>query len=395
MRINTGSILFVASLCIFSNNLFAQNYKKIHDKAIVVDTHNDILSTAIEKGYSFDQDLTGKTHSDLQRMKKGGIDVQIFSVWCDGKKQNPFAWANTEIDTLYAWANRNPAKMAIVKTTGELMDAVRVHKLASMIGVEGGHMIENDLSKLDSLFKRGVRYMTLTWNNSTPWATSAMEETHDSLLHQPKGLNDFGKQLIRRMNELGMLVDLSHVGEQTFWDAINTTSKPVIVSHSCVYSLCSGFRNLKDDQIRAIGKNGGVIHLNFYSGFLDSNFEKKNNAFLEEHKAERDSLIKSGKPEFFADDFINNKYRGESKAMRPPFSLLFDHLDYIVKLIGVDHVGLGSDFDGITSSPLQLNDETDFPLITKELIKHGYSKKDIKKILGGNFIRVLKANEAK
>jgi len=394
MFINTRLILF-ASLFIFSNKLFSQNYKKIHDKAIVVDTHNDILSTAIEKGYSFDQDLTGKTHSDLQRMKKGGIDVQIFSVWCDGKNQNPFAWANTEIDTLYVWVNRNLSKMMIVKTTGELMDAAKEHKLASMIGVEGGHMIENDLSKLDSLFKRGVRYMTLTWNNSTPWATSAMEETHDSLLHQPKGLSDFGKQVIRRMNELGMLVDLSHVGEKTFWDAINTTSKPVIVSHSCVYRLCPVFRNLKDDQIKAIGKNGGVIHLNFYSGYLDSNFEKKNKAFLEEHKAERDSLIKSGKPEFFADDYINNKYRDKSNAMRPPFSLLFDHLDYIVKLIGVDHVGLGSDFDGITSSPQQLNDVTDFPLITKELIKRGYSKKNIKKILGGNFIRVLKANEAK
>src|SRR6476659_7600545 len=143
---DTRLILFIALLCILSNNLFEQKYKKIHDKAIVVDTHNDILSTAIEKGYSFDQDLTGKTHSDLQRMKNGGIDVQVFSVWCDGKKQSPFAWANTEIDTLYVWANRNQDKMMIVKTSGELMHAVKDHKLASMTGVEGGHMIENDLS---------------------------------------------------------------------------------------------------------------------------------------------------------------------------------------------------------------------------------------------------------
>jgi membrane dipeptidase len=394
-----SKFLFVASICIFTSNLLAQNYKKIHNKAIVIDTHNDILSTAIEKGYSFDQNLKGKTHSDLRRMKDGGVDVQIFSVWCDGQKKTPFAWANREIDTLYAWANRNPEKMMIVKTPDELMHAVKQHKLAAMMGVEGGHMIENDLSKLDSLFKRGVRYMTLTWNNSTPWATSAMEETAPSkspplgeTLHQPKGLNDFGKQVVKRMNELGMMVDLSHVGEQTFWDAINTTSKPVIVSHSCVYSLCPVFRNLKDDQIKAIGKNGGVIHLNFYSGFLDSNFEKRNNAFLEKHKSERDSLIKAGKPEFFADDSISNKYKGESDVLRAPFSLLFDHLDYIVKLIGVDHVGLGSDFDGITSPPRQLDDVTDFPLITEELIKRGYNKKDINKILGENFIRVFKAN---
>src|SRR6266487_2383581 len=135
--------LLAASLYIFANSLHAQSYKKIHNKAIVVDTHNDILSTAIEKGYSFDQDLKGKTHSDLQRMKEGGIDVQIFSVWCDGKKQNPFSWANLEIDTLYAWANRNPEKMMIVKTPDELMQAVKQHKLAAMTGVEGGHMIEN------------------------------------------------------------------------------------------------------------------------------------------------------------------------------------------------------------------------------------------------------------
>src|SRR5215216_3548327 len=190
--------LFVTSFFIFANDLHAQNYKKIHAKAIVIDTHNDILSTAIEKGYSFDQDLKGKTHSDLQRMKEGSIDVQIFSVWCDGQKQNPFSWANLEIDTLYACVNRNFEKMMIVKTPDELMHTVKEHKLAAMIGVEGGHMIENDLSKLDSLFKRGVRYITLTWNNSTQWATSAMEETVSSksppsakTLHQPKGLNDF------------------------------------------------------------------------------------------------------------------------------------------------------------------------------------------------------------
>ncbi len=393
MRIFKG-ILFITSI-IFANSLQAQNYKKIHNKAIVIDTHNDILSTAIEKGYSFDQDLKGKTHSDLQRMKEGGVDVQIFSVWCDGTKQNPFAWANTEIDTLYAWANRNLDKMMIVQTANELMQTVKAHKLAAMIGVEGGHMMENNLSKLDSLFKRGVRYMTLTWNNSTQWATSAMEEMHDSLLHQRKGLNDFGKQVVKHMNELGMLVDLAHVGEQTFWDAISTTAKPVIVSHSCVYNLCPVFRNLKDDQIKAIGKNGGVIHLNFYSGFLDSNFEKRNNAFLEKHKAERDSLIKSGKEQFFADDYLFSKYKDEVNAIRAPFSLLFDHLDYIVKLIGVDHVGIGSDFDGITSPPLQLDDVTDFPLISQELVKRGYSKTDIRKILGGNFIRVFKANEVK
>jgi membrane dipeptidase len=195
------------------------------------------------------------------------------------------------------------------------------------------------------------------------------------------------------MNQLGMLVDLSHVGENTFRDAITTTTKPVLVSHSCVYNLAPAFRNLKDEQIKAIGKNGGVIHLNFYSGFLDSTYPRKDAAFNKKHKAERDSLLNVNPEPYFADNFLYAKYKDEVQAMRAPFHLIFDHLDYIVKLIGIDHVGLGSDFDGINSTPQLLNGVTDFPLITKELITRGYSRKDIKKILGTNFLRVLKANE--
>ena len=370
----------------------SQDYQKLHNRSVLVDSHNDILTTAITKNLSFDQDLKGKTHSDLQRMKEAGIDVQVFSVWCDGLQLNPYAYANRLMDTLYAWTARNSSKMVMVTTPKELKRAIKAKKLAAMIGVEGGHMMENDLNKLDSLFNRGVRYMTLTWNNSNPWATSAMEETNDSLLHQPKGLSDFGRQVVQHMNKIGMMVDLSHVGEKTFWDAINTTTKPVILSHSSCYSLCPVFRNLKDDQILAIGKNGGVIHLNFYPGFLDSNYNKREKAFMLFHKAEYDSLIKVNPEPYFAISFLSDRYGAEIQQMRPPLSLLLDHLDHIVQLIGVDHVGLGSDFDGISSTPLQLDDVTGYPLITKELIARGYSKKDIRKILGGNFIRLFKAN---
>ena len=256
-------------------------------------------------------------------------------------------------------------------------------------------MIENDLDKLNALYNRGVRYMTITWNNSTNWATSALDETTkaDSLARTHKGLTAFGKQVIQRMNELGMLVDLSHVGEQTFWDAINTSTKPILVSHSCVYTLCPFRRNLKDDQIKAVGKNGGVIHLNFYSGFLDSTFEKRSAAFTAKHKTEMDSLLKINPEPYFMEVFLFEKYPEEVKALRPPMSMLLDHLDYIVKMIGVDHVGLGSDFDGVNSLPQQLDDVTTYPLITKALMERGYGKKDIRKILGGNFLRLLKANE--
>jgi len=380
---------------LFLVSVNAQAYKKLHYKAILCDTHNDILSTCLEKNYRFDEDLTGKTHSDLNRMFTAGIDVQVFSVWCDGTQAEPYQFANREIDTLYAWIQRNPNKMMLVTNYDELKQSVKQHKLASMIGVEGGHMIEDDLNKLDSLYKRGVRYMTLTWNNNTSWATSAKSETDTSQHLQHKGLTDSGKQIVQHMNKIGMMVDLSHVGEQTFWDAINTTTKPVLVSHSCVYNLCPAFRNLKDEQIKAVAKNGGVIQLNFYSGFLDSTFDAKEKAFTARHKAEKDSLMATGKQEFFADNYLFLKYANEVTGMRAPFHLLLDHLDYIVKLVGVDYVGMGSDFDGISFPPQELDDVTAYPLITKALLERGYSKKDIRKILGGNFIRVLKANEVK
>ncbi len=371
---------------------FAQSYKKLHFKSIVVDTHNDLLTQAFERSLIIDEDLTGKTHSDLDRFKKGGVDVQVFSVWCDGLKANPFAWAMAQMDTLDAVINRNPTKIKLSATSNTVLQTVKEKKLAAMYGVEGGHMIENKLDNLNTFYNRGVRYMTLTWNNSTDWATSAWDETSNAATLKNKGLTDFGKQVVKRMNELGMMIDLSHVGEQTFLDAINITSKPVIVSHSCVYHLCPHPRNLKDDQIMAIGKNGGVIHLNFYSGFLDSNFNSHKAIFNNNHKAERDALLKLNPEEYFADEFLFAKYPQEVNDLRPPLSSLLDHLDYIVRLIGVDYVGLGSDYDGVSSLPQQLDDVTCLPLITKALLKRGYNKKEIRKILGTNFMRILKAN---
>lgn len=387
-------ITIIVLFCGFHVKNFAQPYLRLHYKSIVVDTHNDVLSTASMRGLKFDSNLSGKTHSDLDRMTSGGIDIQVFSVFCDERfgKDTAYKYANIEIDSLYAIIQRNPAKMMLVKTPADLNQAVRQKKLGAMIGVEGGHMIEDNMQNLDRLFDRGARYMTLTWNNSTSWATSAKDETENKIPGLKKGLNDFGKQVVKHMNELGMMVDLSHVGEQTFRDAISTTTKPVIVSHSCVYNICPHRRNLKDEQIKAIGKNGGVIHLNFYSGFLDSTYERRKAAFLNSHKSETDSLAALKIPGYERDEYMSKKYPQEVASLRAPFSLLLDHLDYIVRMIGVDHVGLGSDFDGIESPPQQLDGVQDMPLITKALRERGYSKKDIRKILGGNFVRLFKAN---
>ncbi|MEY4336211.1 MAG: hypothetical protein RLZZ45_1130 [Bacteroidota bacterium] len=383
------------TLALFSSPAFSQSYKKLHEKAIVIDTHNDFISTGIEKGKSFDQNLKGITHSDLKRMKEGGIDVQVFSIFCDENygKGTAYAFANREIDTLYATVARNHNRMMIVRNSKDLQTAVSTGKLGAMMGVEGGHMIEDEISNLEKLHARGARYMTLTWNNSTSWASSAADERAKKDLGHPYGLNALGEQIVKRMNELGMIVDISHVGEKTFYDAIRISTKPVIASHSCTYALCPVPRNLTDEQIKAVGKNGGVIQLNFYSGFVDSSFRDKNNAFIRKHQQEKDSLLKSNPSDFYANLYLHEKYKDEIDGVRPSLTLLIDHLDHIVKLIGVNHVGLGSDFDGINSSPRELNDVTNMPLITEELMKRGYSKKDIFKILGGNFIRVLKANE--
>jgi membrane dipeptidase len=386
----TGSVLLGGSGLIADG----QSYQALHEKAIVVDTHNDVLSTATMNGMDIETDLTGKTHSDLARFKKGGVDVQVFSIFCDDHYGvgSAFKLAHREIDSLYAIAGRNPDKMQIVTDPAGLEKAVKHHRLAAMMGVEGGHMIEDRMDYLDSFYRLGVRYMTLTWNNSTPWATSAMEETSHAFTVTPYGLTEEGKAIVRRMNELGIIVDLSHVGEKTFWDAIHTTTKPVICSHSSVYTLCPVFRNLKDDQIKAIGANGGVIQVNFYSGFLDSNYNPRMSRFLQRHKTELDSLNALKMPQYAINTFMSKKYPAESDSLRAPLSLLMDHIDYIVRLTGTDHVGLGSDFDGIESPPQQLDDVTTYPLITRELEKRGYKAADIEKILGGNFIRVFKAN---
>jgi len=378
----------------YSQNGFGQDYQKIHKDAIVVDSHNDFPSLMVSNGFDLGSNLKGRSYSDLDRFKEGGVDVQIFSIFCDDRygKGTAYAYANREIDSLYSVAKRNPDRMSIVKNSKELNKAIKEHKLAAMMGMEGGHMMEDSLVYLERLYQRGIRYMTLTWNNSTSWASSARDESDPKSGLRHKGLNPFGIQVVKKMNDLGILVDLSHVGEQTFWDAIRTSTKPILVSHSGVHRICPVFRNLKDDQILAIGKNKGVIMVNFFSGFVDSSYFPKFNRFMNLHQKELDSLNKLKLPEYLTMDYFSKKYHEETESFRPPLSLLIDHIDYIIHLIGVDHVGLGSDFDGINSSPKGLDDVSDFPHITQALLQRGYSEKDIDKILGGNILRVFKAN---
>lgn len=378
--------LFVSILLLTVLGVNAQTGVKLHKKAIVVDTHGDILSDQIKSGIDVGVRQKGGNF-DLVRAKEGGLDVQVFSVWSD--YTGGFAMANRQIDSLDALIRRHPDLIAKVRTASELKSAVKQGKMAALFGVEGGHMIENKIENLEALAKRGMTYMTLTWNNSTSWSSSAYEETfkRDSL--KQIGLSDLGKQIIKRMNELGVIVDLSHVGETAFYDAIKASAKPVMASHSSAYVFNAHQRNLKDDQIKAIAKTGGVIFVNFYTGFLDSTYSGKQKQYNERHKVELSALITKYNSRAKATEEINAKYRKEIEDMRAPLSLLIDHIDHMVKLVGADHVGLGADYDGAESYPKGLDDVSKYPLITEALLQRGYSGKDVKKILGGNFIRLL------
>ncbi|SFG78589.1 dipeptidase [Pedobacter insulae] len=383
-------LLFIMLFCV-SYAGYAQSATAIHNNAILVDTHGDILFNQIKSGIDIGK-LQTTGNFDLPRARMGGLDVQVFSIWCD--ETGGYALANREIDSLYSLINRYPSQIALVRNYAELMQAVKEKKLAAMIGVEGGHMIENSLRNLDQLAKRGMIYLTLTWNNSTSWASSAAEETSGKVKPEDAGLSDFGRKVVKRLNRLGVMVDLSHVGERAFYDAMKVTSKPVLVSHSCVYALNPVARNLKDEQIIAVGKNGGVISLNFYNGFLDSTYYRKQRMFLEKHDVALKNLTqKYGRSN--AIDTLISQHHAEANAIRTPISVIIDHIDYIVKLIGVDHVGFGADFDGAESFPAGIDGVADYPKITKALLERGYKQEAIEKILGGNFLRVLRANKSR
>ena len=379
----------ITVLLLLCTRLLAQDAEKIHQRSIVVDTHGDILYNQIQSGIDIGK-LQATGNFDLPRAKKGGLDAQVFSIWCDEK--GGFDMANRQIDSLYSLINRYPDRIQLVTNASQLTNAVKQQKLAALIGVEGGHMIENDLGKLEALAKRGMIYLTLTWNNSTPWASSAAQESKGEIAMP--GLSDFGKSVVRKLNELGVLVDLSHVGEQTFYDAIKLSTKPVLVSHSCVYGINPVPRNLKDDQIKAVGKNGGVISINFYSGFLDPTFSAKQQNFLIKHKPELKELTdKYGRSK--AIDTLIALHKEEADESRPKIQRIIDHIDYVVKLIGVDHVGIGADFDGAESFPKGMDSVADYPKITEALLKRGYSETDVQKIMGGNFVRLLRENKGR
>lgn len=367
---------------------------KLHFDALVVDTHNDVCQRILAG-----EDISVRTrhgHSDLPRFKEGGLDVECFSIWVppEDTARSYFDQANEMIDSVESLARRNPDKMGMAMSSADIERLAGEGRFVGMLGIEGGHPIGGDIEKLKYFYRRGVRYLTLTWNNSTGWATSAADEEDPGNSRRHKGLTLHGREIVRAMNDMGMIVDVSHVGERTFWDVIRTTTKPIIASHSSAWALCHHRRNLKDAQLKAIAANGGVVFINFFPAFIDSTFIRKEAAMTARNRHRIDSLRNTIRGnDFLKTQYVAEQMKAEYDSIRPPLKMLIDHFDYVAKLIGADHVGIGSDFDGITVAPRDMDDVTFLPNITRELLKRGYSPGDVKKILGGNFMRVLKANE--
>jgi membrane dipeptidase len=367
------------------------DYKILHQQSLVVDTHTDVLLQVL-RGADISKRLD-YGHVDLIRLKEGGMDVQFFAVWPNQTlygKSGMFNQSMRLIDILERIVNNNPDKISLTFTPNEIEQTVKEGKIAACIGVEGGTAIENDLGKLQTLYDRGARYLGLTWNDSPDWASCAKDESSEDY-EGHLGLTEFGKEVIGWMNKHGMIVDISHSGEKTFWDVIEVSKKPIIASHSCAYKLCSHYRNLKDDQIKAIGQNNGVIFINFYPGYLMSGFNRKYYSLRKSSQALMDSM----KQVYEGDHLGYRKYRNtylveEAQDFRPDINVIVDHIDYIISLIGDDHVGIGSDFDGISIVPSGIDDVSKMPEITRVMLQRGYSAERIRKILGGNFMRVFR-----
>jgi membrane dipeptidase len=364
-----------------------RDYHAIHKNALVADMHSD---TPLRMTHGTDISLRGdEGHMDLPRLREGGVDLQVFACWVNTNTERDSCRPTIDllIDTIEAAADRFGDEMAICRTAGETESAIASGKTAIMIGIENGVAIAGDMENIKHFYDRGVRYMTLTHTGSNEWVISSADTAPAFA-----GLTDFGRDVVRKMNELGMMIDISHASVEAVTEVLKVTSDPVIASHSCVHALCEHDRNLTDEQIKAVAANGGVIGINFYNGYLSTEFAERGDSLWDLHRAEFDSLRA-----LYVDN--DSLYREARKPLRDSIyaqlegivdvGVVVDHIDYIVKLVGADYVGLGSDYDGVPSMPSGLDDCSMMPNITKELVARGYSDEDITKILGGNFMRVF------
>lgn len=394
-----AALLLALALPVCAQTDVSPKAREIQDSPIVVDTHADTPQRFLDENYDIGStDPKDPGHISLDKAKAGNLGAEFFSIWVDPEtNQGHFAHHTLDlIDSVYQQAARHPDRMMMAFSVADIERAHREHKLAALLGIEGGHSLEGDIRLLRDYYRLGVRYMTLSWANTNEFADSSGDINDPKIAHH-NGLTDQGKQIVLEMNRLGMLVDVSHVADKTFWDTIAVTKAPVIASHSSARALTNHPRNMTDDMLRAVAKNGGVVQVNFYNAFIDETYrkaaevqEKDRNAAV---KAYTDQLKASGKTVTYLDtDRIEREWG--AKISRPPLSSLIDHIDHIAKVAGVDHVGLGSDFDGVAgATPQGIDSAADLPKITQALLDRGYSADDIRKILGGNLLRVFRKAE--
>jgi membrane dipeptidase len=373
--------------------------RQIHDSALVVDTHADTPQRFLDENFDIGStDPNDHGHISLDKAKTGNLNAEFFSIWVEPQtNQGHFVRHTLDlIDSVYEQAARHPDRMMMAFSTEDIERAHKQKKLAALMGIEGGHSIENDIHVLRDFYRLGVRYMTLSWSNTNEWADSS-GDVNDPKIEHHNGLTDGGKHIVLEMNRLGMLVDISHVSDKTFFDTMAVTKAPVIASHSSARALTNHPRNMTDDMLRAVTKNGGVVQVNFYNAFIDEDYRKAAEAQSKDReaavKALDDQMKAAGKtPTYLDNDRIEREWA--AKIPRAPFKSLIDHIDHIAKVAGVDHVGLGSDFDGVSgATPLGIDSAADLPKITQGLLERGYSPEDIRKILGGNLMRVFREAE--
>src|SRR5215472_1734903 len=388
--------VFIVALCVCAGVFvkarlraddLATRAQELHFSSLVVDTHDDTTQRLLDGKFDLGhRDAAGSV--DIPRMKEGGLGAIFFSIWMPSKITGPEAVdrALVQIDAVRQQARKHANDLVLATTVNEIREARKQGKIALLMGVEGGHMINSDLGVLRCYAALGVRYMTLTHSGNNEWADSST----DKAVHN--GLSDFGKDVVREMNRLGVMVDISHVSDKTFYDVLALSKAPLIASHSSCRAICDAPRNMTDQMIKDLAAKGGVIQINYHVGFLSREFRDAEKAKPDlEKEIQAEVAKRCGDNEaclLIEGDNVVREYVKAGKLPRVDWTKIIEHIDHAVKLAGADHVGLGSDFDG-AMMPFGMEDASKLPRITEALLQRGYSESDVRKILGENTLRVM------
>jgi membrane dipeptidase len=375
--------------------------REVHFSSLVIDGHADTAQRFVDEGWSF-TDPIGDGMLSLDAARAGGLNAEFFAIWAEPREwQGRYAYRTLQlIDGVLEQVRKHPDVLALGLRADDIEAAHAAGKFCALMGIEGGHSIENDLGLLRTFYRLGIRYMTLTWSNTNEWADSSGDLNNPNVSHHG-GLTDFGRDVVREMNRLGMMVDVSHVADTTFWDVLRTTRAPVLVSHSSARALASHPRNLTDEQLQAVATSNGIVMVNFYPSFLsddwlhdwsatsaerDTLYEQAAQPYRDRNEPVPYSVSMTVDREFYTQTFSKH-------TLLPDIETLIDHFDHVARVAGIDHIGIGSDFDGFSMGPRGLETAAQLPAITERLMARGYTSEQMHKLLGGNFLRVMRAVE--